>query len=161
MAAVLAAQNVGLNIADMGIGITDMGTGISNMFTNTMNYVINTITSFNFIVFFSLFVSLGKIAYNFVLLILTTIWWVSLVFIPWLIWNPWPPTLFNMGKHDSYIEAAFLPWTKKAAANNTKNNKTMDDKHPIQAIKALGFQWETADPFLFCVHHDFTLSSLL
>ena len=110
-AAVLAAQNVGLNIADTAIGTADMTTGISNMFTNTMNYVLNTILSFNFVVFFSLFVSLGKIAYNFVLLILTTIWWVSLVFIPWLIWNPWPPTLFNMGKHDSYIEAAFLPWT--------------------------------------------------
>jgi hypothetical protein len=108
MAAVAALSQ---GILNTGLNIGDMTTGISNMFTNTMNYVINTITSFNFIVFFSLFVSLGKIAYNFVLLILTTIWWVSLVFIPWLIWNPWPPTLFNMGKHDSYIEAAFLPWT--------------------------------------------------
>jgi redox-sensitive bicupin YhaK (pirin superfamily) len=26
--------------------------------------------------------------------------------------------------------------------------------NPIKAIKPLGFQWETADPFLFCVHHE-------
>lgn len=26
--------------------------------------------------------------------------------------------------------------------------------NPILSIKALGFQWETADPFLFCVHHE-------
>ncbi len=25
---------------------------------------------------------------------------------------------------------------------------------PILSIKPLGFQWETADPFLFCVHHE-------
>lgn len=27
-------------------------------------------------------------------------------------------------------------------------------KSSIKNIKALGFQWETADPFLFCVHHE-------
>ncbi|MFZ4544119.1 MAG: pirin family protein [Saprospiraceae bacterium] len=26
--------------------------------------------------------------------------------------------------------------------------------NPIISIKPLGFQWETADPFLFCVHHE-------
>ncbi|MFM7022484.1 MAG: pirin family protein [Flavobacteriales bacterium] len=26
--------------------------------------------------------------------------------------------------------------------------------NPIKKIKPLGFQWETADPFLFCVHHE-------
>jgi quercetin 2,3-dioxygenase len=31
--------------------------------------------------------------------------------------------------------------------SNTKMN-------PIIKIKPLGFQWETADPFLFCVHHE-------
>jgi redox-sensitive bicupin YhaK (pirin superfamily) len=31
------------------------------------------------------------------------------------------------------------------------NPKAMN---PIQSIKPLGFQWETADPFLFCVHHE-------
>lgn len=28
------------------------------------------------------------------------------------------------------------------------------DKSPILEIKAMGFQWETQDPFLFCVHHE-------
>lgn len=27
-------------------------------------------------------------------------------------------------------------------------------QHPVKKVKALGFQWETQDPFLFCVHHD-------
>jgi quercetin 2,3-dioxygenase len=31
------------------------------------------------------------------------------------------------------------------------NNSTMN---PILSTKPLGFQWETADPFLFCVHHE-------
>jgi len=30
-------------------------------------------------------------------------------------------------------------------------NKNMN---PVISIKPLGFQWETADPFLFCVHHE-------
>jgi redox-sensitive bicupin YhaK (pirin superfamily) len=29
-----------------------------------------------------------------------------------------------------------------------------NDIDPIKSISALGFQWETADPFLFCVHHE-------
>ncbi|MCB0482611.1 MAG: pirin family protein [Flavobacteriales bacterium] len=29
-----------------------------------------------------------------------------------------------------------------------------NDVAPIKQIRALGFQWETKDPFLFCVHHD-------
>jgi len=36
-----------------------------------------------------------------------------------------------------------------------KNDKNMDtQKHPVLSVKPLGFQWETADPFLFCVHHE-------
>lgn len=31
------------------------------------------------------------------------------------------------------------------------DNKLMD---PIKIIRPMGFQWETADPFLFCVHHE-------
>ncbi len=37
---------------------------------------------------------------------------------------------------------------KKAYQSNTPS------MNPILAIKPLGFQWETADPFLFCVHHE-------
>jgi redox-sensitive bicupin YhaK (pirin superfamily) len=30
----------------------------------------------------------------------------------------------------------------------------MPEINPIKSVKPLGFQWETADPFLFCVHHE-------
>lgn len=33
-------------------------------------------------------------------------------------------------------------------------NATAANMNPIINIKPLGFQWETADPFLFCVHHE-------
>jgi quercetin 2,3-dioxygenase len=40
------------------------------------------------------------------------------------------------------------------AASIQSGNEMNDPKHPILKVKPLGFQWETADPFLFCVHHD-------
>lgn len=33
-------------------------------------------------------------------------------------------------------------------------NSTKMEKHPVTKVRALGFQWETLDPFLFCVHHE-------
>lgn len=33
-------------------------------------------------------------------------------------------------------------------------DQTGESMNPIKKIKPLGFQWETADPFLFCVHHE-------
>jgi hypothetical protein len=41
------------------------------------------------------------------------------------------------------------------SARNKKNK--IEDKIDMKKIirtKALGFQWETQDPFLFCVHHE-------
>jgi quercetin 2,3-dioxygenase len=35
-----------------------------------------------------------------------------------------------------------------------KNNLKTMEQSPIKSIKPLGFQWETSDPFLFCVHHE-------
>lgn len=35
-----------------------------------------------------------------------------------------------------------------------KELKEEEKMNPIISIKPLGFQWETADPFLFCVHHE-------
>lgn len=29
-----------------------------------------------------------------------------------------------------------------------------ENQNPVLNVKPLGFQWETADPFLFCVHHE-------
>lgn len=38
--------------------------------------------------------------------------------------------------------------------SKSKNEEDMEEVHPVKNIRALGFQWETADPFLFCVHHE-------
>lgn len=37
------------------------------------------------------------------------------------------------------------------SANSTEKKQNMD---PVKSIRPLGFQWDTADPFLFCVHHE-------
>ncbi len=38
------------------------------------------------------------------------------------------------------------------------NSKTVEENKKqmskIKRVKAMGFQWETIDPFLFCVHHE-------
>ena len=41
-------------------------------------------------------------------------------------------------------------------SNSIKNSINPQDTNvnPIKSIKPLGFQWETQDPFLFCVHHE-------
>lgn len=36
----------------------------------------------------------------------------------------------------------------------TDNSETMTNEKTVKNIKPLGFQWETRDPFLFCVHHE-------
>lgn len=35
-----------------------------------------------------------------------------------------------------------------------RNEENAEMTNPIKQIKPLGFVWETADPFLFCVHHE-------
>lgn len=53
--------------------------------------------------------------------------------------------------------AAFIAIPANAFANvNSSQPKTMEveNNNPIIRTKPLGFQWETADPFLFCVHHE-------
>ena len=39
-------------------------------------------------------------------------------------------------------------------AKDLKKTLKLTDMNPIIKIKPLGFQWDTADPFLFCVHHE-------
>jgi redox-sensitive bicupin YhaK (pirin superfamily) len=46
--------------------------------------------------------------------------------------------------------AVFLP---NIVVSSELNHKKMEN-WKIRNIKALGFQWETMDPFLFCVHHE-------
>lgn len=45
---------------------------------------------------------------------------------------------------------SFLSWS-----SSTKSApKDMESKPTVFDVKPMGFQWETADPFLFCVHHE-------
>ena len=44
--------------------------------------------------------------------------------------------------------ALFIPF------NQWGKTKTQEMPQLIQKIRPLGFQWETLDPFLFCVHHE-------
>jgi hypothetical protein len=44
-----------------------------------------------------------------------------------------------------------------SAARNLKQNMSSSPNEkiePVIRVKPMGFQWETADPFLFCVHHE-------
>jgi hypothetical protein len=39
-------------------------------------------------------------------------------------------------------------------SGSSRNESEENMKPDLSDIKPLGFQWETADPFLFCVHHE-------
>jgi redox-sensitive bicupin YhaK (pirin superfamily) len=45
-----------------------------------------------------------------------------------------------------------LPFT--ALGKNKNEHQNNEDMDPVITIRPLGFQWDTADPFLFCVHHE-------
>ncbi len=47
-----------------------------------------------------------------------------------------------------------LPITSFSKTFKESYNSTEKDMDPILNVKPLGFQWETSDPFLFCVHHE-------
>lgn len=49
------------------------------------------------------------------------------------------------------IAAPFISSIKASEESVEKEQTTMN---PIKSIKPLGFNWETQDPFLFCVHHE-------
>lgn len=50
------------------------------------------------------------------------------------------------------ILAAPVITTAKAVKENYQ--QAMEKENPVIRIKPMGFQWETLDPFLFCVHHE-------
>jgi len=56
------------------------------------------------------------------------------------------------------IAAAGAAATATDCARNQETNqmtpKTSEGAEAVLAVKPLGFQWETRDPFIFCVHHD-------
>jgi quercetin 2,3-dioxygenase len=50
----------------------------------------------------------------------------------------------------------FIGLSRDNADENTENTAMEENekRKKIKKIRALGFQWETSDPFLFCVHHE-------
>jgi hypothetical protein len=53
------------------------------------------------------------------------------------------------------LTSAFaMPITGFSNSFKESLNSTEKIMNPIIKIKPLGFQWETSDPFLFCVHHE-------
>ncbi len=47
-----------------------------------------------------------------------------------------------------------LPLSNFASSFKNEYDKKAKSMNPVLKVKPLGFQWETADPFLFCVHHE-------
>jgi len=50
-----------------------------------------------------------------------------------------------------------IPWLMQSKDKSDKDNTTDNKDMSTKAVKhqfPLGFQWETQDPFLFCVHHE-------
>ena len=52
----------------------------------------------------------------------------------------------------SVLMSAFFAFIHKGNAKTINSNSMKNET--IKKIKPLGFQWETTDPFLFCVHHE-------
>lgn len=50
--------------------------------------------------------------------------------------------------------AIAAPFISSIKASEESVEKEQTNMHPIKSIKPLGFNWETQDPFLFCVHHE-------
>ncbi len=50
--------------------------------------------------------------------------------------------------------AIAAPFVNLSSASNSNNQIPEIPLEPIISTKPLGFTWETADPFLFCVHHE-------
>ena len=49
---------------------------------------------------------------------------------------------------------ASIPFDNLAKSIKQSLNSMNEKINPVITIKPLGFQWETQDPFLFCVHHE-------
>lgn len=43
---------------------------------------------------------------------------------------------------------------RKMKEEMNSETSSKQNTHPVLEVRPLGFQWETADPFLFCVHHE-------
>lgn len=49
------------------------------------------------------------------------------------------------------VTAAAVPL---GGLTRAERKKMKNESKPVKSTRPLGFQWETADPFLFCVHHE-------
>jgi redox-sensitive bicupin YhaK (pirin superfamily) len=54
----------------------------------------------------------------------------------------------------SLTSAIAVPLSGYTSSKNEELDTSKKIMNPIIKIKPLGFQWETSDPFLFCVHHE-------
>jgi len=52
------------------------------------------------------------------------------------------------------VSALAMPLSNFSNSIKKTNLLKEENMNPIIKIKPLGFQWETSDPFLFCVHHE-------
>ena len=52
----------------------------------------------------------------------------------------------------SAITLPILSYTRNKEEKTPSNNTPK--KEPIRSIQRMGFQWDTYDPFIFCVHHE-------
>ena len=50
--------------------------------------------------------------------------------------------------------ALAAPHIALTKSDKKETTKMETKKSPIKSVKPMGFQWETLDPFLFCVHHE-------
>lgn len=58
--------------------------------------------------------------------------------------------LSQLGIH--LASAITLPFSQASSMTNTEYQN--QNNSPVSDIRPMGFQWETQDPFLFCVHHE-------
>ncbi len=68
--------------------------------------------------------------------------------------NPIPRRNFLTRISFASLTAVAMPLFSFSKNNQKSENKSTKNMNPIIQIKPLGFQWETLDPFLFCVHHE-------
>jgi redox-sensitive bicupin YhaK (pirin superfamily) len=54
----------------------------------------------------------------------------------------------------NFLKKSGLLASAAALTGLTANSKNMKEEKTVLKVRALGFQWETQDPFLFCVHHE-------
>lgn len=85
--------------------------GVKNQITGGMSLITGIFSKLKLLSFFALFVTLGKCIVGGFNLAWKSLAWFLMKFIPWLIYDPWPPDVFGKGKkYDKFQPAALLPW---------------------------------------------------